>query len=45
MQDKTWHQEMDQNAHEITYTHFLQMTKWGVILTTLILLGLLLFVY
>lgn len=40
-----WGKEMDRPEHEATYETFLNYTKYGVVAVTLILLGLLVFVY
>jgi hypothetical protein len=41
----TWSKEMDRPEHEATYEAFLNYTKYGIVVCTLILLGLLVFVY
>jgi hypothetical protein len=40
-----WGQEMDRSEHEHTFNAFISMSKWGSVAVTLILLGLLIFVY
>ncbi len=40
-----WSKEMDRSEHEATYEAFLNYTKYGIVAVTLILLGLLVFVY
>ncbi len=40
-----WGQEMDRSEHENTFSAFITMSKWGTVAVTLILLGLLIFVY
>ncbi len=40
-----WGNEMDRPEHEKTYEVFLNYTKWGIIIVTIILVMLLLFVY
>jgi hypothetical protein len=44
-QSQDWGQEMDRSEHEETYEAFLNYSKYSLIVITLIMLGLLVFVY